>query len=183
MASFISFLKTSVSSRKTLEEPCSSYSNQLDDSIQSVQESDCNHGLLGAEWVHIIEPIGFFLPQLKRKLVFLVLDQVRNVLHYDNYKYVLHIEEISLVTPVEEISPDGTRQWWMSIQDPSTPQEWVIHFSSLERLEAWISLLRIIVHLTKSLAIVDDMVITDWDAPAINSSPEEERIIDEIATA
>uniref|UniRef100_K3W7A9 PH domain-containing protein n=1 Tax=Globisporangium ultimum (strain ATCC 200006 / CBS 805.95 / DAOM BR144) TaxID=431595 RepID=K3W7A9_GLOUD len=114
---------------------------------------------VGAEWILIEEPVGFFFPEMKMQRQLLELDQVRHVLHYAKYKRVMRIHDISLITSVEEIDRDGTRRWWMTIQDPRMLQVWVVHFPSLERIRAWVDLLRSVIFATGSRAFVSDVVL------------------------
>lgn len=113
----------------------------------------------GTEWVWVEEPVGFFFPTMQKRKCLVELDQVRHVLHYDHYRRVIHIHDISLVTSVEEVAGDGRRAWWMTIQDPRTPQVWVLHFTSLDRLVRWVALLRAVVQATAAPAIISDVVL------------------------
>ncbi|TYZ58129.1 hypothetical protein PybrP1_011683 [[Pythium] brassicae (nom. inval.)] len=130
-------------------------SNQDDETQPQLQE---DHQVTGAEWVLIDEPSGFFFPQITRQRQRLELDQVHHVLHYARYRRVMRIHDISLVTSVEEVAADGRHQWWMTVQDPHSPQVWVVHFPSWLRLQAWIELLRSVVRATGGSAIVSDVV-------------------------
>lgn len=134
-------------------------SNQDDDHAHSSEnEQPATAGTVGAEWVLIDEPSGFFFPQLTPQRQLLELDQAHHVLHYARYRRVMRLHAISLVTSVEEVAADGQRQWWMTIQDPHAPQVWVVHFCSRARLEAWIEMLRAVVQATGASAIVSDVV-------------------------
>lgn len=130
---------------------------QEQDEEQQQQEHQTTSG---AEWICIEEPVGFFFPQMKKQKQLLELDQVRHVIHYANYRRVMRIHDISLVTSIEETSADGSRQWWMSIQDPRMLQVWIVHFPSLHKLRLWVDLLRSVVRATGSRALVGDIVLT-----------------------
>lgn len=112
----------------------------------------------GMEWLYFEEPVGFFLPRMQLRRHLLELDQVSHVLHYDNYRRAMRIRDICLVTAVEERDSDGSQKWWMTIQDPEVPQVWVVHFPSLDRLFFWTEIIRAVAHVTKSPAIVSDLV-------------------------
>ncbi|KAF1335364.1 hypothetical protein FI667_g1287, partial [Globisporangium splendens] len=128
-------------------------------SNQKHEEEEEATTAVGSEWILIEEPVGFFFPEMKMQRQLLELDQVRHVLHYAKYKRVMRIHDISLVTSVEEIDRDGTRRWWMTIQDPRMLQVWVVHFPSLQWIRAWIDLLRSVVFATGSRAFVSDIVL------------------------
>ncbi|KAG1703052.1 hypothetical protein DVH05_007966 [Phytophthora capsici] len=119
--------------------------------------SEDNSEATGNEWVDIEEPVGFFMPKMQKRRQHLHLDQAQHILHYGNLKHVMHLHNISLVTSVEEIGTCGVPKWWMTIQDPSTLQVWVIHFSSRHRLQAWISLLASVFNATHCCGIVSDL--------------------------
>lgn len=129
---------------------------QEQDEEQQQQEHQTTSG---AEWICIEEPVGFFFPEMKKQKQLLELDQVRHVIHYANYRRVMRIHDISLVTSVEETGADGSRQWWMSIQDPRMLQVWIVHFPSLLKLRLWVDLLRSVVRATGSRALVGDVVL------------------------
>ncbi|ETL31342.1 hypothetical protein L916_15831 [Phytophthora nicotianae] len=121
--------------------------------------SDADSVATGSEWLYIEEPVGFFMPKMQKRKQHLHLDQAQHLLHYGNFKHVMHLHNISLVTSVEEIDPCGASKWWMTIQDPSTLQVWVVHFPARHRLQAWIHLLSSVFRTTNSRAIVSDLVI------------------------
>lgn len=135
-------------------------------SISAAQHNDNNNNdedgnkgeRFGIEWLYFEEPAGFFLPRMQLRRHLLELDQVSHVLHYDNYRRVMRIRDISLVTAVEEHDSDGRQKWWMTIQDPEVPQVWVVHFPSLDRLLFWTEIIKAVARVTKSPAIVSDLV-------------------------
>ncbi|RLN74933.1 hypothetical protein BBJ28_00021884 [Nothophytophthora sp. Chile5] len=115
----------------------------------------------GSEWLYIEEPVGYFVPTMQKRRRFLQLDQVLHLLHYGNFKHAMRLHDISLVTSVEETDTFGVMTWWMTVQDPSTLQVWVVHFPSRHRLLAWVQLLRSVLHGTNSRAIVGELVFMD----------------------
>lgn len=149
-----------------------SSSNQSNDTYSN-QHEERQDELAGAdaEWVFIDEPVGFFFPKIRKQRQLLELDQVHHVLHYARYRHAMRIHDISLVTSVEEVTADGRRQWWMTVQDPSTLQVWVVHFPSRVRLQVWVDLLRSVVRATGGRAIVSDVVrATEFDRQRRRSS-------------
>jgi hypothetical protein len=68
------------------------------------------------------------------------------------------IHDITFVQAVEEFDSFGNLQWWMSIQDITSMQVWIIHFASLQRLESWVTLLRTITSSTQSRSVVSDII-------------------------
>ncbi|POM66283.1 A-kinase anchor protein 12-like [Phytophthora palmivora] len=120
--------------------------------------SEDDSAVTGSEWLYIEEPVGFFMPKMQKRKQHLHLDQAQHLLHYANFKHVMRLHSISLVTPVEETDVNGVSKWWMTMQDPSTLQVWVVHFPSLHRLLAWIDLLTSVFKATNSRAIVSDLV-------------------------
>ncbi|GMF49291.1 unnamed protein product [Phytophthora fragariaefolia] len=127
-----------------------------EDSFASEHDTDT-----GSEWLYIEEPAGFFVPKMQMRMQHLQLDQVHHVLHYGNFKHVMRLHNIKLVTPVEETSARGTKKWWMTVQDPTTLQVWVIHFPSRCRQQAWVDLLTSVFNATSSDAVVSDLVFID----------------------
>ncbi|OWZ24831.1 hypothetical protein PHMEG_00012 [Phytophthora megakarya] len=119
----------------------------------------------GSEWLYIEEPVGFFMPKMQKRKQHLHLDQAQHVLHYGNFKHIMRLHNISLVTCVEETDADGVSKWWMTIQDPSTLQVWVIHFPSRHRLQVWINMLSLVFKETNSRAIVSDLIVTGAQQP------------------
>lgn len=122
---------------------------------------------IDSEWLEIEEPVGYFFPRMERKRRHLLLDQVHHVLRYANYKRVVCIHDISLVTCVEAIGSDGLLMWWMSILDPVTLQVWVVHFPTRERINAWATLLKLVIQTTGGNAIVQDIVELDNQQPEV----------------
>ncbi|KAJ8577091.1 hypothetical protein ON010_g2119 [Phytophthora cinnamomi] len=115
----------------------------------------------GSEWLYVEEPAGFFVPKMQKRLQHLHLDQVQHLLHYGNFKHVMRLHSISLVTPIEETNARGAKKWWMTVQDPSTLQVWVVHFPSRHRLQAWVDLLSSVFNATNSGAVVSGLVSID----------------------
>lgn len=124
----------------------------------NIDEDGYTSERFGTEWLYFEEPAGFFFPRMQLQKHLLELDQVSHVLHYDNYRCVMRIRDISLVTAVEERDSDGKQKWWMTIQDPEAPQVWIVHLPSLDRLLFWTEIIKAVARVTKSPAIVSDIV-------------------------
>ncbi|KAG2763253.1 hypothetical protein JG687_00000131 [Phytophthora cactorum] len=135
--------------------------NDADTCEEDSTISDDESVATGSEWLYIEEPVGFFMPKMQKRKQHLHLDQAQHLLHYGNFKHVMRLHNISLVTSVEETAACGASKWWMTIQDPSTLQVWVIHFPSRHRLQAWIDLMSSVFTATNSRAIVNDLVIIE----------------------
>jgi hypothetical protein len=128
--------------------------------------SEDDNVAIGSEWLFVEEPVGFFFPKMQKRIQHLHLDQVQHLLHYGNFKHVMRLHNISLVTSVEETDARGKCKWWMTVQDPSTLQVWVIYFPSRHRLQAWINLLSSVFNATSSRAVVSEVVRVDAHPPS-----------------
>ncbi|KAG7393584.1 hypothetical protein PHYPSEUDO_007421 [Phytophthora pseudosyringae] len=120
--------------------------------------SEDDSAATGSEWVYIEEPVGFFVPKMQQRKQHLHLDQAQHLLHYGSFKHVMRLHNISLVTSVEDTDAHGASKWWMTIQDPSTVQVWVVYFPSRHRLQAWIDLMSSVFNATNSRAVISALI-------------------------